>query len=173
MKSNVWCLRHWFHFREVLVPNFNKLILRISLIFFEGQLKHWGCMKILKIRNCSFNFYNNQNCWFKKKGENQPIFLILYWNCIIISYWNESKKKIATQYCPVKNTTIFKLPIYVAHNEIKDVIKGFNPTKVKLWTKITIEIWPCKYYNLFSLTWLGWDKWLLSYNYWGGGVGTL
>jgi len=55
------------------------------------------------------------------------------------------KKKIATQNCPVKNTTIFKVPMYVAHNEIKDVIEGFNPRKVKLWTKITIGIWPCKY----------------------------
>jgi len=42
------------------------------------------------------------------------------------------KKKIATQNCPVKNTTIFKVPMYVVHNEIKDVIEGFNPRKVKL-----------------------------------------
>jgi hypothetical protein len=97
--------------------------------------------------------------------------LISYGNCIINSYWNKSNKKIATQDCVVNNTTIFKLPMYVAHNEIKDVIKGLNPKKVKLWTKIMIEIWPCKYSNLFSLTWLDWDKWLFSYNYWGGGVG--
>jgi hypothetical protein len=81
----------------------------------------------------------------KKKVRTSQCCLISYWNCIIISYWNGSKKKIATQDCPIKNTTIFKLPIYVAHNEIKDVIKGFNPRKVKLGTKITIEIWPCKY----------------------------
>jgi hypothetical protein len=51
---------------------------------------------------------------------------------MIISYWNESKKKNATKDCAVKNTTIFKLPICVAHNEIKDIFKGFNARNVKL-----------------------------------------
>jgi hypothetical protein len=48
------------------------------------------------------------------------------------SYYNESNNKIAIQEFPLESTNTLKQANCMPHNEIKDVIKEYNPIKVTL-----------------------------------------